>query len=121
MNLHERALSVLACKYVDEVIIGAPYSVTKEILNGAFNVSLVIHGKTPLDLDINSEDPYKLPKQLGIYLEIETPYSYLTTQAIVDRILNRRSAYEERNRKKQAKELAALAELEAHTKITTNC
>lgn len=24
MDLHERSLSVLACKYVDEVIIGAP-------------------------------------------------------------------------------------------------
>lgn len=27
MNLHERVLSVLACKYVSEVVIGAPYKV----------------------------------------------------------------------------------------------
>lgn len=32
MNLHERVLSVLACKYVNEVVIGAPYDVTKELI-----------------------------------------------------------------------------------------
>ena len=33
MNLHERVLSVLACRYVDQVIIGAPYTVTAELLD----------------------------------------------------------------------------------------
>ena len=32
MNLHERSLSVLACRYVDEVIIGAPWEVTKDMV-----------------------------------------------------------------------------------------
>ncbi|URE45729.1 ethanolamine-phosphate cytidylyltransferase [Musa troglodytarum] len=31
MNLHERSLSVLACRYVDEVIIGAPWEVSKDM------------------------------------------------------------------------------------------
>jgi hypothetical protein len=29
MNLHERVLSVLGCKYVDDVLIDAPYKITK--------------------------------------------------------------------------------------------
>ena len=33
MNLHERVLSVLACRHVDQVIIGAPYTVTAELLD----------------------------------------------------------------------------------------
>lgn len=33
MNLHERSLSVLGCRYVDEVIIGAPWEVTKDMVN----------------------------------------------------------------------------------------
>ncbi|KAL8492767.1 hypothetical protein ACS0TY_024093 [Phlomoides rotata] len=33
MNLHERSLSVLACRYVDEVIIGAPWEVTKDMVS----------------------------------------------------------------------------------------
>lgn len=28
LNLYERTLSLLACKYVDEVIIGAPWEIT---------------------------------------------------------------------------------------------
>ena len=32
MNLHERVLSVLACRYVNQVIIGAPYKVTEELV-----------------------------------------------------------------------------------------
>jgi len=32
MHLHERSLSVLACRYVDEVIIGAPWEVTKDMV-----------------------------------------------------------------------------------------
>lgn len=33
MNLHERSLSVLACRYVDEVIIGAPWEVSKDTVS----------------------------------------------------------------------------------------
>ena len=33
MNLHERVLSVLACRYVDQVIIGAPYKLSSELLD----------------------------------------------------------------------------------------
>lgn len=32
MNVHERALSVLACRYVDEVIIGAPEQVGARVI-----------------------------------------------------------------------------------------
>jgi hypothetical protein len=33
MSLHERSLSVLACRYVDEVIIGAPWEVSKDMVS----------------------------------------------------------------------------------------
>ncbi len=36
MNLHERSLSVLACRYVDEVIIGAPWDVSKDMVSFLF-------------------------------------------------------------------------------------
>lgn len=44
MNLHERTLSVLACKYVSEVVIGAPYLVTPDLLDH-FDIKVVAHGK----------------------------------------------------------------------------
>ena len=33
MTLHQRVLSVLACRHVDQVIIGSPYQVTNEVLD----------------------------------------------------------------------------------------
>ncbi|KAJ3045566.1 Ethanolamine-phosphate cytidylyltransferase [Rhizophlyctis rosea] len=103
MNLHERCLSVLGCRYVDEVIIGAPYSVTKDVLEKVFNVSLVVHGSTIVDVDENGEDPYALPKSLTIYREIPSPMETLTTDTIINRIIEHRRVYEERNRRKAAK------------------
>lgn len=51
MNLQERVLSVLACKYVSEVVIGAPYIVTKDLIEH-FNISVVAHGsKTLVKID----------------------------------------------------------------------
>jgi len=50
VNLHERVLSVLACKYVSEVVIGAPYVVTADLLEH-FNVAAVAHGRTRLKDD----------------------------------------------------------------------
>ncbi|KAI7898659.1 uncharacterized protein BX663DRAFT_538434 [Cokeromyces recurvatus] len=103
MNLHERALSVLACRYVDEVIIGAPYSVTKEILHGEYNVSVVAHGHSHLEQDMDGKDPYQLPKKLGIYVEIDTPQSTITTEGIIQRIIENRNKFEERQKRKTAK------------------
>lgn len=102
--MHERALGVLACRYVDEVILGAPYSVSEALLDGPFKVSLVVHGTQPSEPDVDCNDPYALPKKRGIYKEISTPFSFLSTSTYVERIIKNRAAYEERNRKKKAKD-----------------
>uniref|UniRef100_A0A453KCY4 ethanolamine-phosphate cytidylyltransferase n=1 Tax=Aegilops tauschii subsp. strangulata TaxID=200361 RepID=A0A453KCY4_AEGTS len=50
MNLHERSLSVLACRYVDEVIIGAPWDISKDMIT-TFNISLVVQGTIAENMD----------------------------------------------------------------------
>ncbi|KAJ3027280.1 UNVERIFIED_CONTAM: Ethanolamine-phosphate cytidylyltransferase [Siphonaria sp. JEL0065] len=107
MNLHERALSVLQCRYVDEIIMGAPYSVTKDVLSKICNVSVVCHGKGDV-ADIDGKDAYALPKELGIFKEVATELSDITTETIIDRIIANRKLYEARNRRKLEK--AALEE-----------
>ena len=96
MNLFERALCTLQCRYVDGIVLGAPYCPTQDFLNklpGA--VVGVYHGPTPLD----SEDPYKevggLLKQIG-----DHKYDEMNTEFIVNRVLSNKLAYEERQRKK---------------------
>ena len=116
MNLHERVLSVLACRYVNQVIIGAPYNVNKEVID-QFKINVVVHGKTPVT-ELDGVDPYAYPKELGIFKEVDSK-SEVTTADIVARIIAHRLLFEERNKKKEAKELKtmkALAEEEAKKK-----
>ncbi|WAR20702.1 PCY2-like protein [Mya arenaria] len=80
MNLHERTLSILACKYVDEVVIGAPYTVTKDLM-----------------------EHFKCPRSLGKFQQIESDND-MTTQVIIDRIIENRLLYEKRNKEKAQKE-----------------
>lgn len=172
MNLHERVLSVLACKvsgrccalcdcdwsfvvgsrfidcgdcisrfgtnththtrqYVNEVVIGAPYAVTDDIIEH-FNVHVVCHGTTPIAADADGSDPYAVPKERGIFRVVESsecelrvrmkfgivglilfahpPYTAdndMTTEKIVERIIQHRHEYQQRNSAKQKKELDA--------------
>jgi len=105
MNIHERTLSVLAYRCVDEVVIGAPYSVSAEMLDH-FKVSLVVHGMTPIAPDVDGQDPYEEPKKRGQFMQLDSGNT-LTTEKLVQRILAKRMEYQERNRKKEIKEMAA--------------
>ncbi|KAG6414252.1 hypothetical protein SASPL_126970 [Salvia splendens] len=104
MNLHERSLSVLACRYVDEVIIGAPWEVTKDVMT-TFNISLVVHGtvaeKNPFSN--GKQDPYAVPKSMGIFRTLESPKN-ITTTSIAERIIANHEIYLKRNAKKEASE-----------------
>jgi len=106
MNLHERTLSVLACRYVSEVVIGAPYTVTGELMD-QFKIDLVCHGWTSID---TKDDPYAEPKRRGKFKLIDTG-NRLTTAGIIRRIIEDRLAYEFRNATKENREAAAAASL----------
>ncbi|XP_024938708.1 ethanolamine-phosphate cytidylyltransferase isoform X6 [Cephus cinctus] len=105
MNLHERVLSVLACKYVNEVVIGAPYEVTKDLMEH-FNVSIVCHGQTSIMPCENGADPYAEPKRQNKFKLLNSGND-MTTEKIVERIILHRLEYENRNLKKEKKELDA--------------
>uniref|UniRef100_G3PAW2 ethanolamine-phosphate cytidylyltransferase n=1 Tax=Gasterosteus aculeatus aculeatus TaxID=481459 RepID=G3PAW2_GASAC len=113
MNVHERTLSVLACRYVSEVVIGAPFAVTKDLLEHFKNiffhpqVDLVCHGKTEIYPDKDGSDPYAEPRRKGILRTVDSGNS-LTTDAIVQRIIKNRLLFEARNQKKEAKEMAVI-------------
>uniref|UniRef100_A0A3P8YCL9 ethanolamine-phosphate cytidylyltransferase n=1 Tax=Esox lucius TaxID=8010 RepID=A0A3P8YCL9_ESOLU len=84
MNVHERTLSVLACRYVSEVVIGAPYAVTRDLL-----------------------EHFKEPRRRGILHTVDSMNS-LTTDDIVQRIIKNRLLFEARNQNKEAKEIAVI-------------
>ncbi|XVE98866.1 hypothetical protein REPUB_Repub03eG0145700 [Reevesia pubescens] len=104
MHVHERSLSVLACRYVDEVIIGAPWEVTKDMIT-TFNISLVVHGTVAESNSLlpGETDPYAVPKSMGIFRLLESPKS-ITTSSVAQRIVANHEAYTRRNAKKAQSE-----------------
>ncbi|KAK8655130.1 hypothetical protein V6N13_107721 [Hibiscus sabdariffa] len=104
MHVHERSLSVLACRFVDEVIIGAPWEITKDMIT-TFNISIVVHGTVAESNTLlpGETDPYAVPKRMGIFRVLESPKS-LTTSSVAQRIVSNHEAYMKRNAKKTESE-----------------
>lgn len=77
LNLHERVLSVLGCRFVDDVLIDAPYQITPEMIS-SLHISEVVHG-TNSDFTDNLNDHevrYKFAKEAGIFSVIESPSGF---------------------------------------------
>lgn len=62
-------------KYVNEVVIGAPYTVTTDLMNH-FKVSVVCHGQTDLPLENGVHDPYAVPKMMGKFISVDSGKEY---------------------------------------------
>ncbi|KAF2736441.1 hypothetical protein EJ04DRAFT_463091 [Polyplosphaeria fusca] len=115
MNIFERGLCVLQCKYVHAVVFGAPFSLSKAFLrtipygSPTEPPAAVYHGITafmPLDYD-----PYAAAKSLKIYREIDNhDFQNVNAAEIVERIMKGRAMYEERQRKKGVKGITEEAE-----------
>ncbi|KAI8426170.1 hypothetical protein MSG28_005111, partial [Choristoneura fumiferana] len=84
-------------KYVHEVVIGAPYSVTAELMDH-FKVQVVCHGATTISRDSDGSDPY----------QILDSGNTMTTEDIVQRIIRHRLEFEVRNRRKEQNEIAVM-------------
>ncbi|XP_073118370.1 ethanolamine-phosphate cytidylyltransferase isoform X2 [Elaeis guineensis] len=108
MHLHERSLSVLACRYVDEVIIGAPWEVTRDMIT-TFNISLVVHGTVAEGSCSDEVDPYVTPRSMGIFKTIASPNN-ITWTSVARRIVDNHEVYKKRNVKKSESENKYYAE-----------
>lgn len=104
MNIYERGLCVLQCRYVSAVVFSAPFSPSKPFLSNApyQPIATVYHGPTafmPL-----TYDPYLDAKEMGIYKVIgKHSFDHVNAGEIVDRILKSRQAFVDRQKKKGEK------------------
>ncbi|KAK4240999.1 hypothetical protein C8A03DRAFT_30837 [Achaetomium macrosporum] len=109
MNIFERGLCVLQCRYINTVIFGAPFTPTKSYLTSLpwGTPDAVYHG--PTSFMPSTDDVYTEPKKMGIYREIgHHEFEDVNAGTIVQRILKSRDLYETRQRAKGMK-----ADLEA--------
>lgn len=114
MNIFERGLCVLQCRYINAVVFGAPFAPSKPYIEAlpAGKIDAVYHGPTafmPL-----TYDPYEAAKEMGLFKTIDThDFAHVNAGEIVLRIMKGREAFEERQRRKGQK---AVVENEARQK-----
>ncbi|GFE55414.1 ethanolamine-phosphate cytidylyltransferase [Babesia ovis] len=87
-HLTDRALTVLAMKYVDDVVLGAPFIPSKNYLQN-LEVSVVVvgdHSDGPLMTD--NFDTHAVAREMGILVNVDSGYT-LTTADIIHRVSSR--------------------------------
>ena len=106
LNLNERVLSVLANKYVSDIVIDPPYIVSKEMI-AALNISIVVEGKSDEAKygKLKAAGPHRVPKEMGILRVVDSG-----TEFNMDSLLQRIKENQERLEKKVKKKMAAEAE-----------
>ena len=73
---------MLACRYVDDVVIGAPFIITQDLIK-SLNISKVVHVQTHDDLPISEyadTDQYAAARDLSIYYELPRNENELTVR-----------------------------------------
>lgn len=101
LNLNERMMNLLSCKYVNEVLIDAPRKVSANLMDH-FNVGMVYHGR--FSSSSNDSDPYEVPKKMGKFDNIDSG-SDVTTDTIIERIKKYDEQYRITNRMKEENEM----------------
>lgn len=104
MNLHERVLSVLGCRYVDDVLIDAPEVITPQMIQslGIHEVISGTRGDGFFD-STGKEDRYRFVKKAGIFMELPSPTNF-TLSNIIDRIQANQAAFQAKITKKKKAE-----------------
>jgi len=109
LNLQERVFNLLALRYVDDVVIGAPWTLTEDLIK-SLKITVVVQGtafkydEDFLGVTTEKEDPYYIPKKMGIYQQIASEYD-LTNEILITRLLNKRGAYIKKYQTKNSKEI----------------
>ena len=83
-GLQERLLMALAIKDVDDVVIGAPYIITEDLIK-SLDIHKVVHVQSREDQvkpEHRETDPFAVPKSLNIYVELPPVENDMTVEDI---------------------------------------
>ena len=111
LNINERCLNLLALKYVDDVIFGAPERINQELIK-SLNVNIVVQFITPKMKEgkcDKEEKNYETAKNLGILKEVEIS-GELTNDVLSERIWENKEQYIK-------KYIVKIQKVDAHIKI----
>ena len=96
---------VLACKYVDDVVIGSNYQVTKDMIK-SLNIKKVVHPRTTEDHILEEHqhiDQYQIAKEMGVYEQFDLDCK-ITVETIGERVVQNREKYKAKFDKKKVQQ-----------------
>lgn len=105
-RMQERLLMALGIKYVDDVVIGAPYIITDDLIK-SLNIHKVVHVKTKEDRvkpEFEDIDPFEVAKDQNIFVELPKVANDLTVEDIAERVKVNREAYQRKFTERKAKQ-----------------
>ncbi len=106
LNLQERVFNLLALKYVDDVVLAAPWKITEDLIK-SLKISVVARGankpKYETEIQSEEEDPYDIPRKQGILKEIQHNF-ILDNDELLNRLLKKRDHYVKKYEKKSKSE-----------------
>ncbi len=103
LNLHERVLSVLGCRFVDDVLIDAPYEITPEMI-ASLRIAEVIHGTCDEDEESCCEqERYRHAREAGILSIVQSPSDF-RLERIFKRIHKNQETFQARFERKMTAE-----------------
>lgn len=107
LTMQERVLSVLGCKWVDDVLLDAPYVITRDMIS-SLRIQAVVSGPVAANRDdrilAGRPDPFAVPAELGILHTVDG-VCRMTVHDIVERIQLQQDAFTKKFASKHAQEL----------------
>lgn len=93
MNLHERVLSVMGCRLVDDVLIDAPYEITSDMVN-RLKISTVVEFSDATNPPMSAKkDRFHFPRKAGILKIVNNPSNFNFSN-IIQRISENQSTFQ---------------------------
>ena len=101
MNLHERVLNVCSCKWVDDVVIGAPKILDEDMIK-TLGINIVAQGSHTSSKHSENIRAIESLSSSGVveFIEVQSDWPYLNTAEIAKRIAENRMMYLQRNAKR---------------------
>jgi ethanolamine-phosphate cytidylyltransferase len=97
-SIQERVLQVLSSKYADDVVIGAPFILTKDLIT-SLNIKKVVTFSDSEEDNVKPEfsesDQFSIAREMGILttLKVNDPFFDITTEKIALRVLQNMQEY----------------------------
>lgn len=102
MNLHERVLSVLGCRYVNDVLIDSPYTLSIDMI-ASLNIAEVVRVRTQEKVSQEEELRFRHAMDAGILSTIEVDCAFQISN-VIQRIQRNQETFHAKFERKMAAE-----------------